>query len=796
MTYTPQYLLSVVIPIYNVALYLDQCVQSVLSQSFRDDELQIILIDDGSTDGSREISEKYARRYPNVESYSQVNAGLSAARNAGLDRVRGEFLVFLDSDDIVPPGVYRRMLDVLQRSQSDFVTGPAWRFSAHQRTAWPFTRNSDLFLEDLSAITLDSHPEFLRDFTAWNKIYRSEFFLQSGVRFPEGRIYEDVATSPRLYLQATAFDVVSEPAYYWRVTPGSITQTLKPVKALDRLWALQTVKDHLVEHRTADHIREAYDFAVIDYNLRWVLGEYSLFDPDTRDQIRQRSVALLAGVSQSVLDRLEEPLKTWATLARDQQVAQLHDVLMSVDAGSEWEWLNRRVDNLKIHSQRRVKHLFLYLVFRPLVFLLPIAQKTAVISNYWGNKFSSADGPAAVSRALFEHRSDFNIIVFASQRRYAEIRTTVRAMFGESRRVKVIRNQSLRYYFHVWNAKYLFNDVNFPLGFMTDKLVGKRSGQVEVQTSHGIPLKKMGLDSSDAIPRQELRKFLAKSARYDYLAAPSKLIGETFARAHGVSPQFIQSGLPQNDTLFSPVSDRDSTAIRTKYGLDPSRKIILYAPTFRYGNGYAFRYLMDFETLHEKFGDEFQMVINMHPWNHTHLQMIDFKEITNFSNASAVGGQPFVKLFGNVHDNPEYVPATTSPEQGSTVAAREFVAADINELLTVADVFITDYSSLMFNAAHREIPQISYVPDIDYYEQTRGMYFSLKETAPGAVTTTQAELTDALEIARNPNVWEQQYGASRAAFKEKFLTWERGNASVKILQALGIVDAYDEKAGS
>ena len=112
---------SVVVPIYNVAPYLETCLQSIAAQTLRD--IEVVMVEDGSTDESPSIAEAFSERDPRFRLVRQANAGLGAARNTGIEHATGEFLVFADSDDAVPRDAYELMLSTLAETGSDFVTG-------------------------------------------------------------------------------------------------------------------------------------------------------------------------------------------------------------------------------------------------------------------------------------------------------------------------------------------------------------------------------------------------------------------------------------------------------------------------------------------------------------------------------------------------------------------------------------------------------------------------------------------------------------------------------------------------
>jgi glycosyltransferase involved in cell wall biosynthesis len=219
-TATPR--LSVVVPVYNVEDYLAECLDSVLVQPYVD--LEVVLVDDGSTDSSAQIAARYADADPRFRLISQANAGLGAARNAGVAAARGEFLTFLDSDDRLPADAWSAMMRTLEHSGSDFAVGKLVRDEGQRRFAMPRMRDNHRVRR--VGATLDEMPRILADVFAVNKIFRRTFWDAAELAFPTGVRYEDQPTLTRAFLAAKRFDVLTETVYLWRIrTDGSsITQ--------------------------------------------------------------------------------------------------------------------------------------------------------------------------------------------------------------------------------------------------------------------------------------------------------------------------------------------------------------------------------------------------------------------------------------------------------------------------------------------------------------------------------------------------------------------------------------------
>lgn len=223
-------LLSVVVPVYDVEAWLPECLDSVLRSSYA--ELEVIVVDDGSPDGSGAIADEYAARDPRVRVVHTANQGLGAARNEGTRHATGELLGFCDSDDVVPRTAYAALVGALERSGSDFATGSIVRWEADGLHEPPWMRRLHAAGGGLR-ITADDHPEILGDVFAWNKVFRRSFWDRAELAWAEGVRYEDQPTTTRAYLLGQ-FDVVPDVVYHWRIRGDgtSITQQRSSVTDL------------------------------------------------------------------------------------------------------------------------------------------------------------------------------------------------------------------------------------------------------------------------------------------------------------------------------------------------------------------------------------------------------------------------------------------------------------------------------------------------------------------------------------------------------------------------------------
>lgn len=220
-------LISVIIPVYNVERYLRQCLDSVTGQTYRN--LEIILIDDGSADSSGRICDEYARADQRITVIHQKNQGLSAARNAGLDICTGAVVAFVDSDDWLESDAYRKMAGLMLEKDLDMVFCTANVIEDGEVLETRFSFYEGGCILDPGAALRESLTDRIGS-QAWLRIYRRS--CVEGLRFPLGRIYEDIAVSHIPFIKAERpIGFLDEPLYNYRLNHNGISLTPVPHKA-------------------------------------------------------------------------------------------------------------------------------------------------------------------------------------------------------------------------------------------------------------------------------------------------------------------------------------------------------------------------------------------------------------------------------------------------------------------------------------------------------------------------------------------------------------------------------------
>jgi CDP-glycerol glycerophosphotransferase len=219
---------TIVVAGFDVAPYAQAMVDSLRAQTLP--SWRAVLVDDASTDDTARIFAEAAASDSRFAVHTQTRRqGLGAARNAGLARVRTPFLGFLDADDVLMPHALERLVGTLERTGSDFVAGAYVRlrpdargYAAGEVQPWVAAATDP----ERSATTIEQHPEASGNIVAWSKVSRTDFWHRIGLRFPEGRLYEDQVVAQAMYTRARAFDVIPDVVVHWRVRPdgSSITQ--------------------------------------------------------------------------------------------------------------------------------------------------------------------------------------------------------------------------------------------------------------------------------------------------------------------------------------------------------------------------------------------------------------------------------------------------------------------------------------------------------------------------------------------------------------------------------------------
>lgn len=225
---------SIIVPVYDVEEYLVECIESILAQTWK--HFEIILVDDGSTDSSGKMCDEYAEKYNCIFVIHKKNGGLSSARNAGIDVARGNYLAFIDSDDVVHPDYLRELVKIVEKENADlvacdFCVGTSCQWGETSEVKYDIRRDEDVLerMNDNDVVVT----------VAWNKLYHAKFFKEYSLRYPEGKIHEDMFLTPQILHYTNKMVITNQKLYFYRQRKNSIMNSSFSIKQLDSLEAIE-----------------------------------------------------------------------------------------------------------------------------------------------------------------------------------------------------------------------------------------------------------------------------------------------------------------------------------------------------------------------------------------------------------------------------------------------------------------------------------------------------------------------------------------------------------------------------
>jgi CDP-glycerol glycerophosphotransferase len=273
VTDTPS-VISVIVPFFNNEDDLPDALDAIAAQTHRD--LEVIMVDDGSTDGSAAIAKAKTAADPRFRLLQKDNGGSGPgrARNMGIEEATGEYLAFVDGDDLLPANAYELMLHTLKESGSDFVTGQVLRDGP--KGINPSALHAMALKGRQRGTHVSETPRLLYDVTTWNKLFRRSFWDTHQLRFPEGVVFEDIQLMTQTHVLAKKVDVIPEVVYVWRDRPrggGSITQSRSRLTNLrDRVTAMSAIDEFLVSYGPGKLLR-AHQLKALKNDLWLYIGD-------------------------------------------------------------------------------------------------------------------------------------------------------------------------------------------------------------------------------------------------------------------------------------------------------------------------------------------------------------------------------------------------------------------------------------------------------------------------------------------------------------------------------------------
>lgn len=272
--------LSVIVPVFNLEKMVGKCLDSILCQ-MNESTTEIIIINDGSTDGSSEIINWYAKTYKNIKVIHKENQGISIARNVGLNTAKGNYVLFIDSDDYIAADMLELMLKRARSCNADIVISKVVNISTdgNQEEMFKTDFNENEIINGLEAVRrfligeINGHP--------WNKLIRRELFVNNSIEFPANMIFEDAPTLIKLYLVSDKIAFVNKSLYYY----------VQHAKSLTKVPKFSVLDDHLkMLDIIIKAVGEKYCFDVFSKEFQYFLLKQMYYHLDLCNQLYYKDI--------------------------------------------------------------------------------------------------------------------------------------------------------------------------------------------------------------------------------------------------------------------------------------------------------------------------------------------------------------------------------------------------------------------------------------------------------------------------------------------------------------------------
>ncbi|HWD79874.1 MAG TPA: CDP-glycerol glycerophosphotransferase family protein [Kribbella sp.] len=529
---------SIVVPCHASRAWLRPCLDSVLGQSFGD--FEVVGVDDADPDGSGRILDEYAAADPRVRVlHLDENVGLGPARNAGLKECHGEYVLFLDADDVYTPGSLAAIA-----ARVDATDEPDIVMFDYERIFWDgrvlgSQRHEAFAREGAGVFTAAERPIFLTFLeVVWNKAYRREFLTRHGFAFTSG-FYEDAPWTYSTMLTAERIATLDRVVVHYRQhrTGGNIHAT-----SGRRQWDIFDQYDRVhafiqSDPELAGWRRFAFDRS-LDHILA-VLAKPERIDPDDRAEFfhAAHDFAKRWKPEGYSTDRTARGFKRW---------------LLIHDDYATYSTLKLSARMLQVPSPRKsVGKLLRRGKLDPNL----VAYSAYGCTQYAGN-------PRAIYEKAAELAPHLRGVWVVGSEHLAAIPEGVEYVVAGSPAYEKLLGK----------ATYFVSNTNWPPD------LDKREGQIHLQTQHGTPLRTVGIDLRDTGTELDLEELLREADRWDFNLSSNRYSSEIWERTYPAYFEELEYGYPRNDRLLTATLD-EVRAIRAGLGYDDSQLLILYAPT-------------------------------------------------------------------------------------------------------------------------------------------------------------------------------------------------------------------------
>ena len=294
---------SIILPVYNVESYLRQCLDSIIMQTLED--IEIICVNDGSTDNSLEILQEYKNKDSRIKIINQENRGQGVARNIALENITGDYIGFVDPDDYISPNMYKTLYETAIKHNCDIVEESFYIKNEIRNYLKKRKNKLNLPKNKIFNYKVKKNYVFSPNLAIWNKLYKTSFIKENDIKFFETKKGEDIIFTIKSRVLASKIVYIDNADYYYRIKKDNVPKSYKNTSPIDELNRqikfLDTIKNALIEDKIYELIK--YDFE--NYSIQKLKEKYKIL------QIKDQKIfeqALKNVISENLFKRFKKEI--------------------------------------------------------------------------------------------------------------------------------------------------------------------------------------------------------------------------------------------------------------------------------------------------------------------------------------------------------------------------------------------------------------------------------------------------------------------------------------------------------
>ena len=711
--------------------YLRDSLESIASQDYKDIET-ILVLDHTEDDVSELVAELQDKINLSVYELEEGRTGVSAARNLGLSKVQGEFLLFLDNDDFLMPGALQGFMEVMDEDTE--IVYARLRSTRGDRVAYIEGRAEPMPGEEEVEAQRDfSDPinycieryRLFEKLTILACMYRTELWTKNDIHFNEELLhFVDAPVMARLFSKAKKIKGAENATYVKRFHNDKVNNPsqLQYPKEITMPYYIKSYKEAIsvVEN---ERIRKHMNLILGKFIARLFPKKYRGSDDDKwRGEYYHQLVEISQTIDKKHIKKSDMYRRNKKYLFKfmkgdESKIGRYSSILLA----------KRKLIRIFKDKRFRNKTITQYIFDK-----WSLKENWVVFESFMGRNYSGQ--PKYIYQYMNEHYGNRYKFIWIVDKRGIKI----------DGKCKKVKRWSLKYYYYMNRSKYWVLNMRQPLS------IPRREETVLLETWHGTPLKKLAFDLENIHSYTPAYKenVYKQSRGWDYMLSDNPHSSKCFMSAYMLEEhQLLEAGYPANDPMYAPDKEERANRIKEKLGIPKDKKVILYAPTWRDDEfidtgEYGFNLALDVERMREQFSDEYVLLMRLH---YLVVERLDKKMFDDFvMNVSTYD--------------------------------------DITDLYLLTDLIITDYSSVFFDFANLRRPMLFYMYDLENYrDNLHGFYLNIQEILPGPILRTNEEVFEAIA---NLEQVEEEYKEKYDKFYEEFCCWDDGHAAERVVKTV------------